>query len=144
MPYATGIALAFLTALLARAVGLDRDRALYPSLLMVIASYYVLFAVMGESTHAVLIESVVTIAFVLLAVTGFRLSLWVVVAMLAGHGAFDLVHPLLITNAGVPVWWPAFCLAFDVTLALCVAGLLWRGTIPARRPEPTSTITPPR
>jgi hypothetical protein len=29
----------------------------------------------------------------------------------AAHGGFDLVHGHLISNPGVPVWWPPFCLA---------------------------------
>lgn len=37
-------------------VGLDRDRAFYPTVIVVIASY-ALFAVMGGSTHALLVEA---------------------------------------------------------------------------------------
>ena len=51
MAYGVGIVLALLTVLLARLVGFDRDRAFYPTILVVIASYYVLFAVMGGSTE---------------------------------------------------------------------------------------------
>jgi hypothetical protein len=56
-------------------------------------------------------------AFAALAVVGFKGKLWIVAAALAVHGVFDLVHGSLVTNPGVPVWWPAFCLAFDVTAA---------------------------
>ena len=38
-------------ALFARFVGFDRDRAFYPTVLMVIASYYVLFAAMSDSVR---------------------------------------------------------------------------------------------
>jgi hypothetical protein len=55
------------------------------------------------------------IAFAALAVAGFKRKLWIVAAALAGHGVFDAVHGTLLTNPGVPVWWPAFCLAYDVT-----------------------------
>jgi hypothetical protein len=57
MPYAIGIALAILTALLVTTAGFDRDRAVYPTLLIVIASYYVLFAVMGGSVRALSITT---------------------------------------------------------------------------------------
>ena len=44
MPYVVGIVLSLGVALFARRVGFDRDRAFYPTVLIVIASYYVLFA----------------------------------------------------------------------------------------------------
>jgi hypothetical protein len=43
MPYLVWIVLSLGVALFARRVGLDRDRAFYPTVLIVIASYYVLF-----------------------------------------------------------------------------------------------------
>jgi hypothetical protein len=89
--------------------------------LVIIASYYVLFAVMGGSTRALLIESIAMTAFVVMAVAGFKFNIWLVVAALAGHGIFDLVHGQLITNPGVPTWWPQFCLAYDVVVGALVA-----------------------
>jgi hypothetical protein len=59
-------------AVLARVVGLDRDRAFYPTVLMVVASYYGLFAAMSQSLHTVLLESLVMAAFVIAAIGGFR------------------------------------------------------------------------
>lgn len=122
MAYIVGFALAGLTFLFARIVGFDRDGAFYPVLLIVIASYYVLFAVMGGSANAIIIESVATTIFATVAVIGFRLSPWIVAAALAAHGVFDLNHGSLIANPGVPAWWPAFCLTFDISIA---AGLSW-------------------
>lgn len=124
MEYLIGCALALLVSLLARWVGFDRDRAFYPTLLVVIASYYVLFAAMSGSGRAVVAESVVMGGFVLLAAAGFKLNLWLVVAALAGHGALDAVHGRLVANPGVPEWWPAFCLAYDVVAAGFLAWLL--------------------
>jgi hypothetical protein len=34
---------------------------------------------------------------------------------------FDFVHGYLVTNPGVPFWWPPFCLAYDVTAAAALA-----------------------
>jgi len=48
--------------------------------MIVIASYYALFAVMEASTHALVLESLVGAVFLALAVSGFRSSLWAVVA----------------------------------------------------------------
>jgi len=121
MPYAIGVALALWTVGFARVVGFDRDRAFYPVVLIIIASYYVLFAVMGESMRAVMIESIAMTVFAVVAVAGFRFNIWLVVGALAGHGIFDLFHGQLIANPGVPPWWPQFCLAYDVVIAAAVA-----------------------
>ena len=114
--------LAFVVFLLARRVGFDRDGAFYPVALIVIASFYVLFAVMGGSTSAIIIETLVAIAFAIVAVVGFRLSPWIVAAGIAAHGLFDCIHGSLIANPGVPEFWPAFCATFDIAFA---AGLSW-------------------
>lgn len=127
MPYVVGIVLSVGVAFLARSVGFDRDRAFYPTVLIVIASYYVLFAAMGDSVETVLLESVVMIGFAIAAVAGFKSSAWIVVGALAGHGVFDVLHGEVLENAGVPVWWPAFCLAFDLGAAASLAWLLKRG-----------------
>ena len=122
MPYLIGILLSAGVAILARLVGLDRDRAFYPTVMIVIASYYVLFAAMSSSTAVIFLESLAMTAFVVAAIAGFRSSLWIVAAALAGHGIFDAVHGSLVENPGVPAWWPAFCLSFDLGAA---AGLVW-------------------
>lgn len=124
MPYLAGIALALTVSLIATLVGFDRDRAFYPTLLMVIASYYVLFAVMGGSGHAVVAETLVLAGFLLVAVIGFKKNLWLVVAALIAHGLFDFLHAHVVANPGVPAWWPAFCLTYDVTAGAFLAWLL--------------------
>jgi hypothetical protein len=122
MPYVIGVVLSAGVAVFARSVGLDRDRAFYPTVMIVIALYYVLFAVMSGSVQTVLLESVVMVLFAIAAVVGFNSSSWILVAALAGHGVFDAVHGRVIENTGVPAWWPAWCLAYDVGAA---AGLAW-------------------
>ena len=126
MPYLAGTVLALMVSGLATLTGLDRDRAFYPTVLVVIASYYVLFAVMGGSGHALAVETLVMTGFLLVAVVGFKKSLWLVVAALAAHGVFDLFHGRVVANPGVPVWWPAFCLTYDITAAAFLAWLLTR------------------
>lgn len=122
MPYVIGLVASAGVAMFARYVGFDRDRAFYPTVVIVVALYYVLFAVMSGSVQTVALESVVMSLFAITAVVGFKSSAWIVVAALAGHGVFDAVHGYIIENAGVPVWWPAWCLSYDVGAA---AGLAW-------------------
>ena len=131
LPYVVGIVLSAAVALLGRFGGFDRDRAFYPTVLIVVASYYVLFAAMSGSVETVLLESIVLIGFAIAAVVGFRSSLWIVAGALAGHGVFDAVRGAVLNNPAVPMWWPAFCLAFDVGAAACLAWLLTRA--PATR-----------
>jgi len=124
--YLLGSVLAIAVSLLAKFVGLDRDRAFYPTVLIVIATYYVLFAAIGGTTQALLLESAMMTLFLVAAVAGFKFNLWMVVAALAGHGVFDFFHCHLITNAGVPTWWPSFCLAYDACAGGYLAWLLSR------------------
>jgi hypothetical protein len=126
-----GTVLALAVGLFATGVGLDRDRAFYPTVTIVIASYYALFALIGGSVQVLVSESIVIAAFLGVAVAGFKRSLWLVVAGLAAHGAFDLVHGQLIDNPGVPSWWPHFCLAYDVVAAVYLAWLLSRSKVHA-------------
>ena len=139
MPYLIGIVLALGISVLARFVGFDRDRAFYPVVMIVIASYYGLFAVMGESTRALGIEASIMLGFIVLSIVGFRSSLWLVAAALAGHGILDFFHSRLVANPGVPSWWPPFCLAYDVTAAGYLAWLLRRSRLPARSHARTAT-----
>jgi hypothetical protein len=125
VPLVIGVLLALVVSLLAWAAGFDRDRSFYPTVLCVVASYYVLFAAMGGGSVPVLVaESVTWTAFALVAFLGFKSNLWWVAAALAGHGAFDFVHGFVIQNAGVPVWWPPFCAAYDVAAGGGLAVLL--------------------
>ena len=124
MAWLIGTSLALAVGLFATGLGLDRDRAFYPVVTIVVASYYALFAVMGDSTHALVLESLAGAVFLAVAASGFRSSLWLVVVALAAHGIFDLSHGALISNPGVPPWWPEFCLTYDVTAAAYLGWLL--------------------
>jgi hypothetical protein len=132
MEYAVGILLALGVSGLATAAGFDRDRAFYPVVAIVIASYYGLFAVMGGSIPTLIAESVVIMAFVVVSILGFRVNLWLVVGALVAHGVLDFIHAEVIPNRGVPVWWPGFCLTYDIAAAGYLAWLL-RSRLQARR-----------
>ena len=131
MPVLIGVILALLVGLLGRTTGMDRDRAFYPVAMIVIASYYVLFAVLGHSTQALVLDAAIGAVFLVMAVAGFRQSLWLVVVALAGHGVMDLFHDAVIDNPGVPAWWPAWCAAYDLAAAAFLAWLLRSGRVRA-------------
>jgi hypothetical protein len=132
VPIAVGVLLALAVGLLMTGVGFDRDRSFYPTVTIVIAFIYALFAVMGGSTSALLLESAVGVGFLVAAVVGFKSSLWLVALALAAHGVFDAVHGRVITNAGVPAFWPGFCAAYDVTAGAYLAWLLKTQHVRAR------------
>jgi hypothetical protein len=126
MEYLIGMLLSLAVVALAATMGMDRDRAFYPTVLIVVASYYVLFAAMGGSGRTIVVEIVVASGFLLFAIVGYKISLWLVAIGLVGHGVFDIFHHLVIENPGMPHWWPGFCMACDVVLGGFLMVLLWR------------------
>lgn len=127
MEYVIGGSLALIVGLFAALVGLDRDRAFYPTVLIVVAAYYDLFACMNGLAQIVVAEAIATAAFVCISVIGLKTNLWLVAAGLAGHGVFDLLHGHVIDNPGVPTWWPLFCASYDVVAGAYLAWRLTRG-----------------
>jgi len=121
-----GISLALSVALYASFIGLDRDRAFYSTVLAVVGSLYGLFAVMSGSTQTLLFESIGIAAFLLVSALGFKFSQWLLVAGLFAHGVFDFFHDHVISNSGVPAFWPDFCMSYDITAAAYLAWLLRR------------------
>jgi len=81
MEYLVGFGLALAAALFARFTGLERDRAFYPTVMIVIALTYGLFAVMGGSMSALALDSGAIVGFI-----------WPI--MLGEHAAHDIA-PLL-------------------------------------------------
>ena len=132
MEYLIGLFLSLAVAGLALIIGLDRERVFYPTVLIVTASYYVLFAVMAASGRTLVIEIAVASGFLLLATIGYKRSLWLVAVALVGHGVFDIVHHLLIENPGVPHWWPSFCMVIDVIFAGLLVWSLSRRSLATR------------
>lgn len=124
MEYVIGVTLAAVVGLFGSAIGFDRERSFYAVALIVIANLYLLFAAMAGSHDALVAEAVPALMFVAAAAIGFRKTAWIVVAGLALHGVFDSIHGAIVTNPGVPVWWPGFCLAYDLTAAAYLAMLI--------------------
>jgi len=111
-------------AALGRVTHFDRDRSFYSTILVIIASYYILFAILGDSPTALVGETAIATMFWVVAVFGGLRSPLLVGIGIAAHGVLDLVHHVIIQNPGLPPWWPAFCMSVDILLGLWVIGLL--------------------
>ena len=132
MPLLIGLVLALIVGGFGTALRLDRDRAFYPTITIVIASYYILFAVQAGGGASLVGELGEFALFLLAAAAGFRGSLWLVVGALIAHGLIDSIHGRLITNSGVPEWWPRFCMGYDLMAGAYLAVRLRSGAIPVR------------
>jgi hypothetical protein len=119
-----GVLLAAGTVVSAKLTGFDKERSFFPVLLMVIATYYILFAAMSGSPAPVLPEVLWAALFIAVSKVAYKRSLWLVVAGLLAHGVFDFVHGSMIDNRGVPAFWPSFCAGFDIVLAGYLGSLL--------------------
>jgi hypothetical protein len=120
IPVVIGVLLAVGIAALAKFTRFDEDRSFYSTVLVIIASYYVLFAVLDGSGHALAWELVIAAAFSTIAIMGALVLPTLVGIGIIAHGLFDFVHDVFITNSGVPTWWPSFCGSIDVFLGLWV------------------------
>jgi len=99
---------------------------LYSLGLLSLPSIYAFFALQaGEQTVGVK-EMIYGVPFVVaglvFAFASVRHSAVVVGAFWLLHGLYDLAHSQLITNTGVPGWYPIFCFAVDAVIGLY---LLW-------------------
>lgn len=92
MEYIVGVALALFVCGAASPLGMDRDRVFYPTMLIVVATYYVLFALIDGGHKVLLSEIVIAAVFTVVAVVGFKRNLWLVAVALAGHGVLDFFH----------------------------------------------------
>jgi hypothetical protein len=124
MEYVIGVAAAVGVGLFATVIGFDKERSFYPVVLIVIATLYLLFAAVAGSADSLIAETIPALLFIGMAAIGFRKTPWLVVAGLALHGVFDFFHHAVIANPGVPVWWPGWCLAYDVVAAAYLAALI--------------------
>jgi hypothetical protein len=124
LAFGVGAVLALMVGMFAHAVGYDRDGAFYATVLTVVGSLYVLFAIMAGAGQAIVLEIAFFGVFAAIAAIGFRSSHWIIVAGLALHGVFDFVRHSFVAARGAPEWWPAFCGSYDLVAALYLAMLL--------------------
>ncbi|MBF7072310.1 hypothetical protein ISG33_02690 [Glaciecola sp. MH2013] len=113
-----GIVLSLLLIFSAKFTRFDRDVSFYPSILIFIASFYILFAVMAG--HSIVRETSIAFVFILFALYGAYKSLFVVGLAIALHGVYDILHYLQFTETVAPSWWAPFCAAVDFVVGIWV------------------------
>ena len=126
-PIAFGVVLGITITFAARITEFDTDSSYHATLLVVIATYYVLFAYM--SGEAIIEEILFASGFSAIALLGTYRWLPLIGIGLILQGIFDLVHPHLLSNPGVPAWWPFFCVGVDVVLGISVILLSYTGRV---------------
>ena len=119
-----GVAVGVLTIVLARVI--RGQHWLYSIGLLTLPSLYASFALRAGEQAVAGKEMIYGIPFVVaglvFAIVSVRRSAVVVGALWILHGLYDLTHSQLITNTGVPGWYPVWCFSVDVVIG---AYLLW-------------------
>ena len=119
-----GAAVGVLTIVIARAI--RGERWLYSLGLLTLPGLYASFALRAGEQSVALREMIYGVPYVVaglfLAFVSVRWSAVVVGLFWLLHGLYDLVHGQLITNNGVPVWYPVFCFVVDAVVGSYV---LW-------------------
>jgi hypothetical protein len=119
-----GAAVGVLTVACARFI--RGEHWLYSLGLLTLPSIYAFFAVHAGEQAVGVKEMIYGVPFVVaglvFAFVSVRHSAVVVGALWLLHGLYDLAHSQLITNTGVPGWYPIFCFVVDAVIGLY---LLW-------------------
>ncbi len=119
-PPVIGSSLGVAIFLLARMTGFASDRSFYPTVMVIIASYYVLFATMAANHAGLVEELVVAITFSAPALAGYYRGARIAAATIFAHGIYDPAHGGLGAGHGAPEWWPVFYAAIDIVLGCLV------------------------
>ena len=119
-----GVAVGVLTIVTARLI--RGQHWLYSIGLLTLPSLYAFWALRaGEQAvgvHEMIYGIPFYVAGLVFAFVSVRRSAVVVGAFWILHGLYDVVHGRLITNPGVPGWYPAFCCLVDLVIG---AYVLW-------------------
>lgn len=116
-----GIAGGIMTILFARSV--RGEKWVYELGLLSLPGFYFAFALNTGNVDIGLAELMWGLPFIVGSGIGLVLLSRPLARLIIGflwlaHGSFDLVHERLIVNPGMPVWWPIFCVTFDIVVGL--------------------------
>jgi hypothetical protein len=93
--------------------------AVYALGLAAIAFVYIGFAVADGRAKIIVVESVIALAFVVVAAAGVTASAWLLAFGLAAHGVKDTWQQRRQFVSGTR-WWPPFCAAVDWVVAVII------------------------
>ena len=119
-----GATVGVLTIVLARFI--RGERWVYSVGLLTLPALYAFFALRAGEPAVAVTEMIYGIPYVVgglvFAFVGVRQSAVVVGVLWLLHGLYDLVHSQLVTNTGVPGWYPIWCCVVDAVIG---SYLLW-------------------
>lgn len=131
-----GAGVGILTIVFARFI--RGERWLYSLGLLTLPSLYAFFALrageQGVGVNEMIYGVPYVVAGLVFAFVRGRRSVVAVGVLWLLHGLYDLVHSHLITNPGVPGWYPIFCFVVDAVIGLYLLWLSRRAVATNLRP----------
>jgi hypothetical protein len=108
-------------------LSLRSEKTFFSLTLIPIALFYIGFSYYYGDLSALHAEIVGVIVFTVLALLAQFMSSWILVVAYVAHGAWDVLHEVYIASIGgvipwteVPAGYAAFCLAYDLIIAVYV------------------------
>lgn len=139
---AFGLLVAVVLMLRFRRRGQEYSRWSYPLLLASFPAWYWAFALLAADPGALAVEVLAGLAFIGIAQVAASWRSFATLLLLAfgyvAHAVYDVVHDRLVSNAGVPAWWPEFCGAVDLVLGVYIVMLAIR--FRRLRPAPAAGV----
>ncbi|MBI4694323.1 MAG: hypothetical protein HY749_09890 [Gammaproteobacteria bacterium] len=106
------------------------ERWFYALVLVSLPLIYAAFALEAGARTVVHTELVYGLPWIVVGVlalaAGFPFSANLVALLWLAHAGYDLLHAGLVTNPGVPGWYPLWCAAIDVVVAVYLVWLARR------------------
>lgn len=128
VPLVLGLLLAFIA--IAMAKDLKLPLRAFALALAALPAFYMMFALLVGDLAALGLELLYGLPFIGIGILcyrrGFKASGFLVAALWALHAAYDVYHPMLVANAGVPGWYPVLCLGFDILIVSYLIGQVVR------------------
>ena len=126
-----GILFAILVILFGNAQNLS-CRFYYGISLIILPVIYMTFGIFADGTGVIGQELLYGLPFIVMgivcAITDFKYAGYIVAVFWFSHAAYDMIHPQLFTNSGVPSWYPVVCAAIDFSIGLWISYLMLTGS----------------
>ncbi len=116
IPALIGGALATVTSFSLSSLGYLHRTGAIGLVLIAVAGFWPFFAVAAQDDGQLLIHLTIFVGFSMLALTSRRIGTAGLALALIAHGVLDAA--LFSSTHPGPLWWPAFCAGYDVTLGV--------------------------